>query len=482
VTQVLPSYQAALSVPTIPQEEAALLSMMGASPLPLGTTIPGALTVTGSVFTLVNHGLSSGDAVRLWAVGPGAALPQPLASLTAYYVVASTANTFQLAAAIGGAALALTPGSGLFYGAKITASSLLAGWPPDAPQRQLLTAEAQAIQFEQIQRAALAYASSPQQVRQLRAFLIGQGYSATDAATITSAWVDVVLEWYQSPRVPAAAAVWSISMASTTVLTIDASSNIVIQGGDGSLFVSAQPSPVVLNAASNFQGQVIFAARLPGSAGNGVVAAGQGAIVQGPAGLNFTDDPTVFLVSPGRDAESDEDALTRAQGRWGTLSSVLTASGWLFVLATPEVGGVPTITRVFVDDANPFGPGSVGIALANAAGAALPSEVAAAQAQAAKYTIAGMGPVVLSSAAELDVPVIAVLKTDGTNPNAAAQGAAALATLGPALAGNTLYLDAIIAALMGVAGVDNVASLSLTTDVQRPSAGVIVLQPSITAT
>jgi hypothetical protein len=481
VTQVLPTYAAALVVPTVAQEEAALLSSMGAATLPIGSTVPGSIAPASGVFTLAGHGLSNGDLVRFWAIGPGASVPQPLVSLTVYYAVGVTSSTFQVAQTSGGTPISLTPGSGLLYAAKVTNVSLLAGWSPDAPQRQLLSAEAQALQFEMIQRAALAYAASPSQVRQLRTFLTSQGYSAADAATITSAWVDVALEWYQSPRIPASQAVWQVPLVATSTQTIDNTSTIVLQAADGTFFVSSQASAATLNSGNSYKGAVAFQARQPGTSGN-VPPGSILTVVQGPPGLAVDLSQAQTLVTPARNAETDEDALTRASGRWGTLAGVLTAAGWQYVLTSPEVGGVTSITRVFVDDANPFGEGSIGIALANGAGAANASEVAAAQAIAARVRIAGTGPVVVGAAAELDVPVTVQLKTDGTNPNAAAQATSKLLQFGPALAGNTLFLDDIVVVCRSIPGVVGDVVISLTADVQRPQGGVIVLQPTVTAT
>lgn len=353
-------------------------------------------------------------------------------------------------------------------------SATVNGWPPSAPQRGLVDGEAAAIQFGYLQNAILAYAASPSQVRQLPVFLVSQGYSAADAADIAKAWVDIVLEWYGVTRIPATQALWSIPLKATSTTTIDNTSRILVQAADGTIFASAQPVPVTLVGGGASQ-PITFAARKAGTSGN-VIEGSISQVLSGPAGLSVDTNETQILTTPARDDETDAQALDRAQGRWGTLSVVLTADGWKYLLLT----NVTTLTRVFVDDANPTGPGGLAISLANAVGGASAAEVAAAKAIATKYTIAGAGPVTITSAVALNVPISATLITDGTNPLAAAQGASALSQLAGTL-DDWLYVDAVIAALMGVPGVKNLMGLSLGSDVKRPSDGVIVITPTIGA-
>ena len=249
----------------------------------------------------------------------------------------------------------------------------------------------------------------------------------------------------------------------------------MLQASDGTIFQAAQGAALTGNVGNSYKIAPTFRAQNPGTSGN-VIPGTILSIMQAPAGISLDLTGTQALVAPARNQESDVDALTRAQGRWGTLSGVLTKAGWAYVIQT----GVPTITRVFVDDTR--GDGSLTIALADAAGAANASEVAAAQAIIAGLQIAGAGPVTGAAATQLTIALSATIKTNGTNPLAAAQAASALAALGPAIAGNWLYVDAVIVALMGVSGVINVPLLSLTADVARPASGVIVLSPTITAT
>lgn len=351
----------------------------------------------------------------------------------------------------------------------------VAGWPTGAPQRDLVTAEAQALQFEMIQRVAVAYAASPSRILQLAPVLVSLGYAPADAATIQSAWVDIVLDVYQTPRIQALPASWQVGLVGVAPYTVDNTSTILVQASDGTIFQCAQPYALSGTPINGYKVQPTFQARVAGASGN-VVPNSITSILQAPAGIQL-DFTFQQLVSPGRDAQSDVAALTYALGRWGTLSSALTASGWQYVIQT----AVPTLTGIFVDDTTPGVYGSLAIALSNAAGPALASEVAAAQAAAVPVTIAG-GPVpTITAAAATVIDITAKLATNGSNSLAAAQGAAALIALGPGPRGSWLYLDAVIATLMGVAGVTDITFLSMTADVQRPAGGVLVITPSVTA-
>lgn len=368
--------------------------------------------------------------------------------------------------------------------------SILAGWSDDAPQRQLVAADAQAIQFEMLQRAAIAYAASPQQVRLLRAFYVANGYDTATAASLASSWVDLALTWYQTARLPATFAQWAVPLVATSTQTIDANSVLVLQAADGTFFLSNQiGSAVVLTSGNSFKGTVNFIARVAGTTGN-VPRNSILYVNQAPAGVSVDLTIAQTLVSPARDAESDDDALDRAagngatSGRWGTLAGVLTVGGWRFVMQTPSAGGVASLTRIFVDDTNPFGPGTVGITVANAAGAPTAQELAIAVAQGVRYSIAG-GPIAtVGAAVVLTLLITVILKTDGSNALAADQCRSALVQLG-GKTGDVLYVDDVTVVCKSIPGVVGDVVLSLTADVARPSNGVIVIDMppgSVTAT
>jgi hypothetical protein len=327
--------------------------------------------------------------------------------------------------------------------------TVVAGWSPQAPQRQMVDAEAQALQFEMLQRALIAMVASPTQVLQLEAFLVSQGYSASDAANIASTWVDVFLEWYQIPngqggvgRIPALAAVWSIPLIATSTQTIDGTSVIILQATTNQFFVSSQSSAVQLNSGNSFQASVQFTARDPGTGGN-VTPGTILSVIQGPAGLSVNSG-TQTLVSAGRDAETNEAAVARALARWSTLGAGWTDPSFDYLIPLLS----PTTTRHYVDSANPFGPGTTGVFLANAAGPSTgPSTTPGTECYLVSQGLAainvrpnGSGQVVVQAATAYPDTITVTVKGDGSNPTLATDIANAINSLTSQLPLGPLYV------------------------------------------
>lgn len=65
---------------------------------PIGFTITD-LSISGSIFTYTNHGLTTGMIIQLVGIS-GSTVPTPLISATNYYVIKLTANTFSLASSL----------------------------------------------------------------------------------------------------------------------------------------------------------------------------------------------------------------------------------------------------------------------------------------------------------------------------------------------------------------------------------------------
>lgn len=77
--------------------------------IPWSNFVGKVVTADGTANTLTStaHGWANGTPVRL-AVSTGGALPTSLTANTTYFVVSTAANTFQLATAVGGAAIDFT--------------------------------------------------------------------------------------------------------------------------------------------------------------------------------------------------------------------------------------------------------------------------------------------------------------------------------------------------------------------------------------
>ena len=72
-----------------------------------GPIYPSAIDYGTSTITHVAHGLGNGNIVRVRPIDGAGLLPQPLRVDSNYYIVGSTANTFQLSGTSGGAAIVM---------------------------------------------------------------------------------------------------------------------------------------------------------------------------------------------------------------------------------------------------------------------------------------------------------------------------------------------------------------------------------------
>ncbi len=306
----------------------------------------------------------------------------------------------------------------------------VSSWATEAPQFGLLQGEAGMMRTFQEQRLILAYTASLRQILRLRPKLIDLGYSAADAATIVSSWVDASLDWYGADlvRIPAQRAEWLVGVKVTPAaapLTIDGTTQGVLQADDGSFFELLQDAAVVLNAGSSYKGTVRVRARTAGIVGN--VEAGTITTIRGPAGVSIDDTVTQVLALAGRDVETDEAVVARALAKWGTLGAAWSLDAFDYWIPT----AAPTITKWRVRDDNPFGPGTTGAWLANDAGPATPEEVALVQAKMDARDVRPLGSgAFLALAAITAAGTLSVeIQTDGSNPTLLADATAAALAL-----------------------------------------------------
>lgn len=156
-----------------------------------------------------------------------------------------------------------------------------------------------------------------------------------------------------------------------------------------------------------------------------------------------------WITTAGRDAETNATYLARLKSRWGTLG----AGGVASAIAWHITDAAPTITRYYIDDANPNGPGSVDVWIANATGPATVGEVAAVDARLQAKRPKGTGPRRTFSATQLSQAVTGVVYATG-NPDAATQASAAITALqSTAMLSGTFYRDAILDVVLDLAGV-----------------------------
>jgi len=141
------------------------------------------------------------------------------------------------------------------------------------------------------------------------------------------------------------------------------------------------------------------------------------------------------------------------------------------------------VTRWVVRDDNPFGPGTIGVCLANAAGPATQDEVDAVARIVVPLKPLGSQECRVFAAAPQSLAVRATLYTDGTNPNAEADAQAAVAELAAtypigSLSTLFVYRSKLIEILMEISGMRNVVVTAPAADVGLAPYAVFVLSPA----
>lgn len=317
------------------------------------------------------------------------------------------------------------------------AGSPVAGVPASSPDRGIVEAEAFFLGLEQLLRVGVA-----------------QSISASSAVQAGDSWVDAAATWYGLTRLPAAAAIWTLPLlvaAGAAPLTLHPGDIVQVQATDplNSVFVLTITSNVVLSAASSYRGTATFAARKLGTASGNVTPGTISAIITGPAGLSIDPVPAQVLATAAVDVETSAALIVRCLGRWGIIGAGWTRTAFDYLIPLYA----PTLTRWRVLDANPYGPGTVGVILANAAGPATAGEVAAVQAGLSAPAVRPVGSgAVAASAAVLDALTVNVtIQGDGSNAALGANALAAALALAKAFPIGAATLDNILleAVLLG---------------------------------
>jgi hypothetical protein len=182
-------------------------------------------------------------------------------------------------------------------------------------------------------------------------------------------WLDIVLKGrYQEDRIPALKTTGrpTIAAAPGGGTQVIAPGDLRADAGNGIFFVNTQGLTLLAGqtALLDFECEV---AGIVGNVDNLAISGFQRA----PAGLTISN-PSGWLTTGGRDAEKDGAYRKRCYAKWLSLGA-----GWTrdaFDYWVPRFA--PSVTRIYVDDSNPIGPGSIGVYLANAAGPATTGEIA----------------------------------------------------------------------------------------------------------
>jgi uncharacterized phage protein gp47/JayE len=167
---------------------------------------------------------------------------------------------------------------------------------------------------------------------------------------------------------------------------------------------------------------------------------------------------------PARDAERNESLLDRMISRWGATSaggSTGSIVEWLHE-SFAAAGVTNTVTKWYIDDTNPDGPGTTRLYIANDSGPGTAAEIAIAQAYLNDRRTSGSGtdplnsgnPGVLVAAATARAVAFAATLKNSSNVNAAADSLAVVTTLNAQvpLGAFTLYAAEMTQLLMEVSG------------------------------
>lgn len=261
----------------------------------------------------------------------------------------------------------------------------------------------------------------------LRVQLVNAGFAHL-ASESGPDWLDACLFGaYQEKRLPGTSAVWDWTVtcgASAGPYTIEPmSGELIALADDGTLFASANPTAVTIPSGGS--APLRFACRSAGIVGNQISGAVTRFVARKP-GLRITNVGGT-LVTAGTDPESDALYLARCFGKWGALGAGWTAAAFDYLIPL----FAPTVTRHYVRDDNPFGPGTTGLWLANAAGPSTTDEVSAVQTglDARDRHPLGSSTLKVIAAPAHTVAITGTLWSDGTNATLLGSATAALAAL-----------------------------------------------------
>src|SRR6185312_8697711 len=300
-------------------------------------------------------------------------------------------------------------------------------------------------EFSLVKALVSEQATTRNQEQTLRATL-AQALDPAILVTLSTDWVDVIcLAIWQELRIAA------LPTQGTLVVSVAAGSGpYSYQAGDlliedtstGTYFTNTNTAPQGAASSSpatlTFQSQTAGAATTPsGSPTWKLISAPSGASL----GLSFG---SWTRTQAGRDAEGNGPFVERCQAKWGTLGAVGNIDAYNYWIPT----GTPAITQWDVLADNSYGPGSIGVIVADSSGPATTPEINSVIAYLTPRVALGAGPLVVLAATSYPLAVTATLAQDGTNPSALTNAGAALVLLQAALPLGCVVDVAIIDSLL----------------------------------
>ena len=213
--------------------------------------------------------------------------------------------------------------------------------------------------------------------------------------------------------------------------------------------------------------EVAMTAQIAGAAGN----IGNNAtlyLVTAYPGLSATNPALTgtqtWITRRGKDAESMVSLKARCDERWADLSFDVSSERFARIIrdAFEAADETNPITRIYVDDTNPDGPGSVWVYMARDSAPATLADLALVDAYVTPRYKAGSGPFASKAAVVLTITINGVIEGPTSEATALTQASAALDALAPAYAigGDVVTYSQVHNALYD--GVSGAAQVTLT--------------------
>ena len=284
----------------------------------------------------------------------------------------------------------------------------LAGFDDASPQRVLVELQARASSAEQQIRVAYAFAAFLSTAARSGSGFVDRAVASFDLSNGTGGKGRILATKAQ--------ALWRLTAAAGAGAIVVSARELKAQANDGKLYTNVNAAPVTVPSGGS--ALCLFEADVAGAAGNqnpGAVTK----LVTAKPGLsvsNAAGSPSPSVVVTARDAESDDALIARALGRWATLGAGWTRPSfdyWIPLAST-------SVTRWDVDEANPQGPGTIEVILANAAGPATGGEIAAVAAKLGAIDVKPLGTGALTVSAAVAVPLSITASIVSAVPGAAA--------------------------------------------------------------
>ncbi len=251
------------------------------------------------------------------------------------------------------------------------------------------------------------------------------------------------IEWL--PATPAAVVLRLTNLSSSGPFNFTpraGAGGAVASTGTGILFDSSGFGALAAGASNVLD--LSFVCRTPGSIGN--VAVGTiNKLQTSPFPAIGVTNRSGFLITAGREDESNSQLVTRCKTRWGTLGAGGNDDG----LKYQALAAAPTVTRVFIRNDNPFGAGSIGVTLANVSGPATSDEIASVDLVMQKIKPTGSGELRTAAAPATIATYHITMTVDGTNPNTEANAQAALLRIAQQFTGAALDTSLVESAVRG---------------------------------